>query len=148
MDAPSRNPKQPNSAIEVIRDDDTKLISLTDMNLRSWEIGKYDESYAFWMQTLEHFILRDQKRTVIIRRFELRAVEGIQGSGKRWNGREETTKIRLDPNSMSGNTLPEVSQQGETGRFRFAIPLKFGVDNNDTWPVDDVVINPGLPSAN
>ncbi len=44
MDAPSRNPKQPNSAIEVIKDDDARLISLTNMNLRSWEIGVYDQS--------------------------------------------------------------------------------------------------------
>ncbi len=42
----SKNPKQPDSAIEVIRDDDTKLISLTDINLQAWPIGMDDENYA------------------------------------------------------------------------------------------------------
>ncbi len=31
-------------------------------------------------------------------------------------------------------------------RSRFAIPLKFGVDDNDTCPVGEVGVSPGLPS--
>ncbi len=46
----SKNPKQPDSAIEVIRDDDTKLISLIDINLQAWVIGMDGENYASWMQ--------------------------------------------------------------------------------------------------
>ncbi|PBK58469.1 hypothetical protein ARMSODRAFT_983823 [Armillaria solidipes] len=244
MDAPSRNPKQPNSAIEVIRDDDTKLISLTDMNLRSWEIGKYDESYASWMQTVRRgggVMVVEWKQTwrkvlnaVAVVSAPVRSIAGVveenyrgishvdesylergatitervtyifhvlppgvsplygsiddvgslliylkigsevlqvsRGDGKDEKSGEKRSWVKSGFTGPSSGTLSLttmtdslslsnlnterlyalltiLTEKQHQQRFRFAIPLKFGVDDNDAWPVDDVVVNPGLPSA-